>query len=228
MWKLHTWMQRNPILWHAWKVLLAFAVCGAVMAVYFPVMDLTMHRSRDLGMSIDQSIPFIPWTFWIYFPFYLAGLLFAVMMIRDVRIFNRALISIALVTLLSTVVYLIIPSNYPRPLEWEGEGVTADVIYWFWTIDRPNNTFPSTHVANATIAALAMWLDRNPGRFVNYISATGVVITIHTTKQHYIIDAVGGLFMAFVCFWLVAIWIPGWRGEDKRSYPRYARAPGPE
>jgi len=210
-------------MWYAWKVFLTFFTVGVVMSVYFPVMELTMHRSQELGMSIDDKIPFVPWTFWIYFPIYLAGLLFSVLMIRDVRIFNRALVAIALVTLLSTIVYLILPSNYPRPLEWQGEGVTADVIYWFWTIDRPNNTFPSTHVANATIAALAMWLDRNPGRYVNYLSALGVVITIHTTKQHYVIDAIGGLAMAFFCFWLVVLWIPGWRGEDRSTFNRYAK-----
>ncbi len=78
---------------------------------------------------------------------------------------------------------------------------------WFWGTDPANNTFPSTHVANACIATMGAWLSRQRVRWYTLIMAIGVFITVHTTKQHYWVDAVGGVVLAVLAFQLtLKIW----------------------
>lgn len=196
--------------WYAWKILVMLLTVGWVTLLYMPMAALTEGRTYDLTTAVDEAIPFIPWTWWIYFPGYLFGLLFGVLAIRDDGVFYRSVAAIILAQMFNSAFYLVLPSTFPRPLDWHGTGLTAEAIYWFWTIDPPNNTFPSSHVAIAAIAALGLWRERNPLRWVPTLTALGIVITVHTTKQHYWIDTVAGLAMAFFCCFIVFTWWPRW------------------
>ena len=100
----------------------------------------------------------------------------------------------------------------------DADPITASAIAWFWGIDPPNNTFPSTHVANACMAALGAWVSRHPVRWYSLLVAVGVFVTVHTAKQHYWVDAVGGAIVALVCFRLAfRLWpLPG---VDVRIFP---------
>lgn len=212
-------LRRHGPLWYAWKVALSLATVGFVGALYWPVGELTAGRSFDLMTPLDAAIPFVPWTWWIYFPGYLFGLLFAVLAMRDDGVYYRSIAAIMLAQVFNSVVYLLIPSTFPRPWEWQGTGLTADAIHWYWTVDPPNNTFPSSHVALASLAALGMWRERNPLRLVPTLTALGIFVTVHTTKQHYWIDAVAGVGMGFLCHWLVFDAWPRWRGRGAAQPP---------
>lgn len=201
-WTSHEWVRKAgepyTALWFAWRLVGAFAVVGWVSLFYFSASGATADRSHDLSTFIDRSVPFIPWTWWIYFPGYLFGILFSVLAIRSDDVFFRSVGAIMVAQMVNSAVYLVLPSTYPRPLGWDGTGLTADAIRWFWTIDPPNNTFPSSHVCIAVLCWLAMWRDKNRFAWVPLLTAIGVIVTIHTAKQHYWIDAVGGIAVALL------------------------------
>ncbi len=198
----------------------ALIVSAGVATVYYHAAVRTASRSVDLLTAIDTAIPFVPWTWWIYFPGYLAALLLAVFAIRRDDVFVRALLAILVATVICAFVYAICPSRYPRPTDAVLTGLTGDALRWFWTIDPPNNTFPSAHVAISTIAALAMWRDRNPLAWLSVASTVGVIVTVHTTKQHYWIDAVAGLVVARVADRLVgALWSTRRSGTSRSTAP---------
>ena len=201
-------LEKRGVLHYVWRVFVGLLATGWVAALYVPMADLTAGRSVDLMTPLDEAIPFIPWTWWIYFPGYLAGLLFAIVTVRSNRIYFLAIATITISQVLNSMFYIIMPSTYPRLWDWEGSGLTAEAIHWFWTIDPPNNTFPSSHVCIATIAAIVTWIDRSPGRIVPTLSAVGIFITVTTTKQHYWIDSVAGAAMAFLCVAIVFRWLP--------------------
>ncbi len=191
---------------HAWRLVVLVVSLAGVAAIYSPVAALTEGRSHDFMTAFDEAIPFVPWTWWIYFPGYIFGLAFSVFALQDQRIVYRSIGAIVVAQLINCVFYFVIPSTFPRPTDWQATGFTADAIYWYWTMDRPNNTFPSTHVAVAVVGALAMWRDRNRFRWVPTLTAVGVFITVHTTKQHYWIDAIAGVVVGFVAHHLVYRW----------------------
>jgi len=93
-------------------------------------------------------------------------------------------------------------------VEWQSTGITAEAIYWFWSIDKPNNTFPSSHVAVALIVATGIWRERNRFRWIPTLTATGIFVTVHTAKQHYWVDTVAGASVGFISQHLVLSWWP--------------------
>jgi len=218
-------LARKGLAWQAWKMTIGLLTVAWVYVLYMPASHYTADRSYDLLTRLDASIPFIPWTWWLYFPGYLFGLAFAIIAIRDDKVYLRSVAAIMLAQVLNSVVYLTMPSTFPRPVDWQGTGFTAEAIRWFWTIDPPNNTFPSSHVALATLAALALWRERNPWRWVPTLTALGIFVTVHTAKQHYWMDAVAGVAIAFLMHFLVFEGWPRLRdrsrggGRDPSRYP---------
>ncbi len=193
---------RNRPLWYLWRLVCGVAVGGLFAWMYFGISRVTLDRSYSLLTRLDAAIPFIPWTWWIYFPGYLLGLLIAVLALRDMRIFYRILVTVLFADLVCVAIFFVFPSTFPRPTN-PGPGLTGEAIRWFWSIDPPNNTFPSSHVAMSVLAALAMWKDKNRLRLANYLLTTGVAVTVLTTKQHYLLDVLGGFVVAFGSFRLV-------------------------
>jgi membrane-associated phospholipid phosphatase len=203
-----------------WRVFLVAATIGAVSATYYPLSAITMDRSVDLMTSFDRSIPFVPWTWWIYFPHYVFGLIVTTIAVRDVHLLSRVIFAILLGQVVSASFYLLLPSTYPRPLSiGEADPMTTAALTWFWGTDPANNTFPSTHVANASIAALGAWYSRQLIRWYSALVALGVFITVHTTKQHYWVDAVAGLVLAITVFPLaLRLWpLPAARAGEEGS-----------
>ena len=184
----------------AWKLFCALVTCGLFSLLYYGASEVTASRSYDLATSFDRAIPFVPWTWWLYFPGYLCSLLLVVFAMRRLDVYYRTLLTLLVAQCLITIIYLIVPSTFPRPVDWGGTGFTADAIRWFWTIDPPNNTFPSSHVTVSVIAALAMLRERNPLFSASALFALVVIVTVHTTKQHYWVDAVGGIAVALACY----------------------------
>jgi len=187
-----------------WRTLLVALTIGMVAAFYYPASALTVHRGYDLMTALDRAVPFVPWTWWIYFPHYVFGLLVTTIAVRDVRLLFRVIFAILLGQLICSGLYLLLPSTFPRPPGvGDADPWTTAAILWFWGTDPANNTFPSAHVANATLAAIGAWTSRQPViRWYATLVAVGVFVTVHTTKQHYWIDAVGGVVVAFAAFCL--------------------------
>ncbi|MBN2495570.1 MAG: inositol phosphorylceramide synthase [Deltaproteobacteria bacterium] len=192
-------LERKGVAWMAWKLAIGLATVGWVALLYMPVSEWTSGRHHDLMTPLDRAIPFVPWTWWIYFPGYLFGLFVAVVAIRRDAVFYRTVLAIMIAQVLNSAIYLLLPSTYPRPLDWQGAGLTAEAIRWFWTVDPPNNTFPSSHVTMAVLAAWGLWRERNPWRWIPSATALGIILTVHTAKQHYWIDTLAGIGMALAC-----------------------------
>ena len=195
-------------LYVPWRVLLTAIMVGLVAALYYPASILTEGRSVDLTTTFDAIIPFVPWTWWVYFPHYVFALTVTTVVLPDLRVVLRSFLAILLSQTISSLCYLILPSTYPRPSEvGEADAITTAAVSWFWTTDPPNNTFPSTHVANACLAAFGAWHSRHPVRWYAALAAAGVFVTVHTAKQHYWVDAVGGVLLATLAFRLAfRIW----------------------
>ncbi len=146
----------------------------------------------------DLAIPFSP--YWIYI--YLAAYLLPVFMFFYLRRINLHLHYLQLffiLTIITNVIFFLFPSTIDRvPVPMSGvDSVTKLAFELLFSADKPFNCFPSTHVSTSLIAALAV---RQHPRLYIIFSFIALLISYSAIAigQHYLYDALGGAFVAFV------------------------------
>lgn len=146
---------------------------------------------------IDEKTPFLVWTVWIYnsqFFFLVIG----IYLVREPQNLSRTLYAMALVSVFSFCIFAIFPTTLPRGYA-TGTGITAKAFRSLYTIDSSSNCFPSLHVSLAWLAALGVWQERRRPAILICLWATLITVSTMTTKQHYFIDVLAGLFLAALC-----------------------------
>jgi PAP2 superfamily len=170
-------------------------------AGYFLIPNaVVMRHARDLATPFDGAIPFLGWTVWIY----LAGLpliaapLFA---LRAEPAFHRAARSCALIVLASSACFAAAPICSPGLREAAvmvgPDSLTAWAVGALHGIDPPGNLFPSLHVS---LSALSCWsiAEAQPRwRWAWWAALALIAVSVATTKQHLLLDVVGGLALAW-------------------------------
>jgi len=187
----------------AWAAaLLALWGSGYFLIAHSPAM----RHARDLAMPFDSAIPFVAWTVWIY----LAGLPFIAVPLFAVRAepaFQRVARSYALVLLASFACFGAMPVSAHSLREAAVAAApdpSSSAIRALRSIDPECNLFPSLHVS---LSALSCWsmADAQPRlRWVFVALLTLICLSVATTKQHLVLDVVGGLCLA----WAVRV-VPG-------------------
>jgi membrane-associated phospholipid phosphatase len=178
------------------RALVLFVVGGTALVSYSLVARLTHGRSMDLHTRLDDAIPFLPWTIWLYLPLYYLFFVVAAFAIRTRGVYVRAAISVVIASVVAYAIFFVMPSTYPRP-EWASDGtVTSALLRFVRGADLPNNTFPSLHVTMTTAIVLACARESRARALV--LAAIGVFPTLATltTKQHWVVDIPGGLVLA--------------------------------
>jgi hypothetical protein len=188
----------DPVLPLRVRAVLLFVVGGLALASYTLVARLTHGRSVDLHTRLDDAIPFLPWTIWLYMPLYYGFFVIAAFLIRTRDVYVRAALSVALASAIAYAVFFVMPSTYPRP-EWADDGTLTSLLMRFVRgADLPNNTFPSLHVTMTTTIVLACARESRKRAVV--LAGIGVFPTLATltTKQHWVVDIPGGLVLALL------------------------------
>lgn len=182
----------------AW--LLALWITG----YFFLIPDATSPRhARDLATPIDNAIPFLAWTVWIY----LAGMpliaapLFA---LRSEAAFRRASLDCAVILLASFACFAVLPVSSPGLRDAaamaDPGGVTTQAIRLVHALDPPGNLFPSLHVSLAALACWSVAKALPRWRLAFWAALAMVICSVTTTKQHLLIDVAGGLALAWAVY----------------------------
>lgn len=153
-------------------------------------------------LPMEYEIPFLPWTFLLYISDYI--LVFAVILMhQDKEIFQSFARMAFSVLVFCGLFFIFFPTRYPRP---EYPGVDSFLVGLAMTVvgngDTPNNCFPSLHVA---IGGISVWSLRFRGpRVFGLFTFWALLIftSTLTTKQHYLIDIIGGFAVVLVVVFL--------------------------
>lgn len=143
--------------------------------------------------GVDEAIPLLPWTFLVYLSDY--PLFLVVMALIDDPDQFRALTRKCFgVLFLCGAFFLLMPTRYPRP-EYPAvdNPILAFVMHLISSADTPNNCFPSMHVS---LTGVATWQLRHRGPRVFgcfLLWSLAIFLSTLTTKQHYLLDVVGGI-----------------------------------
>lgn len=148
--------------------------------------------------NVDHFFGFQPWTIWIYVSDYLLVFL-PIILISEV-VFMKQLIKAYLVNLaIHFPVFFFFPTTMLRP-ELNGGAMSEIIFRWVRFIDAPVNCFPSQHVSLCFIVALGFWNYQRKMSLIFILWAVFISISTMTTKQHYFIDVIGGIFVALIVY----------------------------
>jgi membrane-associated phospholipid phosphatase len=183
---------------YRWTIGLGLAALQS--AIYFGIGHAHFPRSTELlRTSLDDAIPFWPWTAWCYLPFYAGVFILAIGGFKRRVLFDRTARSVVLVMIVGAICHLTIRAEYPRPLVLPPYAdVSAAFMAWVQHVDAPGNVFPSLHVAHTTMLSILLIRDRPVLGRVALVMATLLAASTLTTKQHFAADVLSGYILAFL------------------------------
>ncbi|PVZ85965.1 inositol phosphorylceramide synthase [Serratia sp. S1B] len=145
---------------------------------------------------LDQQIPFIAQSWWLYvlfFPFVLLAAAYA--SAERFRAFKNATVIAFCIALLC---FWLFPELIPRPdTELVDNGFLQQRLRCLWQLDLASNGCPSLHVTVTCLACRALW-DRHH-RWLTSCCGLLICLSTLTLKQHTVIDVIGGLLLALIC-----------------------------
>ncbi|MFZ5482285.1 MAG: phosphatase PAP2 family protein [Myxococcota bacterium] len=205
----------------------AVAVALAVSVVYFGTGTRMMPSAEPFVLPVDRWVPFVPETVWMYMPGYAACFLVTLWVVRDAESFRAALAAFGLLTVLAVPFFTLLPVAGPRPPAPVDATLSAQFVRWLYANDPNVNTFPSLHVANATLCAvITSHVDRRWGAVV-WALAAGICVSVLTLKQHWAADVPAGwaLATAGVAAWRSRSLVPAFRARIAGLLARDASEP---
>jgi membrane-associated phospholipid phosphatase len=191
---------------------------GALLIALF-ALPARHHLGKPLKLEssvVDDWIPFLEWTIWIYVSYYLF-LILAIWLPRDDKLRSDAAYGLMLAAIIGLIVFTVFPTSVPRqsPNLTGATGVLWQLLH---SVDTMVNALPSLHVANTCLASVALASRGGLWRTAVPVWAGLIILSTLTTKQHYAIDVPGGLMLALICFALVRFGVE-YRRIDRVQVP---------
>lgn len=172
--------------------------------VYYAARLLTKTwRHYDMTTPMDLLVPFLPWTVLIYFGCFLFWCVnYYLCAVQEKSKRDRFFCADALAKGICLLFFLAIPTTNVRP-EIAGETGWDALIKLLYQIDAADNLFPSIHCVVSWLSWIGVRGRKEiplAYRSFSLIAAIAVCISTLTTKQHVIVDAIGGVMIAEGCY----------------------------
>ena len=184
---------------------------GIATAMYLLSNHIHLFEPRQLPMTwIDEAIPFLPHTLWIYTSEYYL-FISVYILAKDMASVNKYLYSFMALQTVSVLIFIFWPTTFPRdafPLPETLDDLTYHAFAFLRTADSPASCAPSLHVSSCYLSSFIFLTEQKKKFPFFFCWATAVAITTLTTKQHYLIDVIWGFGMAILFYWIFHRWIP--------------------
>jgi membrane-associated phospholipid phosphatase len=185
-------------------------VLVSLVPFYIFIAELMPGRILHIPeLALDRAMPLRPAWGLVYGSLYLFLILLPVLVVRQEEHIRRTVRAYLMVWITAYVCFLVYPTLAPRPAKVIGEGFVVWGLRFLYSADPPYNCFPSLHVAHSFVSALTCYrVHRGVGRAAVLCGFLVGLSTLYT-KQHYILDVIAGMLLAFAAY---AIFL--------RNYPR--------
>ena len=194
-----------------WGVGLAIVTMALYRLIAFEAHADSLY---DVRTSLDDAIPFVPWTCFLYSWVY-TSMLYPIFVVRCTRLFRRVVFAYGAVIAVNLTSFALFPVD-PGDFRPDISGLDLDVFHnWgvalTYFVDPPTNFLPSLHLSVATISGLAAWKARPLYGKVALPVIAAIAVSICTMKQHFVVDGVAALALASVAY---VVFLRGYdRGE---------------
>lgn len=173
------------------------------IAYYGSRMIAGGRHHYNLESGLDLRIPFWPPAVTVYLASYLFWLAGYILLARQEK--EEAyhfFLSETLAKLICMMFFLLLPTTNTRPAV-EEEGIWNQLMICLYSVDAADNLFPSIHCLESWICYIGV-RDRQgtPCWYQIFSGVTAVLICASTllTKQHVILDVIGGIALAELCY----------------------------
>jgi membrane-associated phospholipid phosphatase len=184
------------------KLWVGFLGITAFMVFYMLPNHFLIFDPIYLKMfAFEKSIPFIPWTIWIYISDYIY-IAIVFILLKEKENMNKLFYSQIFLLFTAMIIFFLIPTTFPRP-EVEYVGFSGLVIKLLYSSDNPNNACPSIHVAMTFLAYFGIIKEYKKYNILFLIWAILISLSTLTIKQHYVIDITCGFLMALLFYKLI-------------------------
>ena len=174
---------------------------------YFGSRMLTTNWNHiNAEVFFDAKIPFVPWTVFIYLSCYIFWVVNYVLGCRqDIEEAFRFISADFFAKTICLLCFLIMPTTNVRP-EVMPEGIWNQIVIHLYNTDAADNLFPSIHCLTSWFCYIAVRKNEKIPKLYVWFSllyAISVCISTLTTKQHVIIDVIGGVGLAEGSYFVV-------------------------
>lgn len=193
------------------KVKYISLVLVSYISMYIFIQAMVTTHEFDFITQFDLAIPFMPQHIWIYHSILPVIFLTMLSLVQARQLFITTFWACAIATVVLNISYLCFPSFYPRP-EFEVNTISEALVHLTRKIDASHNTFPSGHVTFAWIMFLGAIKTRLASRVeglkaLYLLWAIGIALSTLTLKQHYLIDVISGITLAYISFYVSAAFV---------------------
>ena len=186
---------------------LPLILCPAINMIVYSGSQLlvTGKEHYDFTSTWDNMIPLMPaWTL-VYLGCFFIWIVNYILVCRESKeICYEFLSAEALSKLICGIFFLTLPTTNIRP-ELVGNDCFTQLLRFVYTVDRPVNLFPSIH-------CLAIWFSwrgllkckKVPKwyKYLSFVFVWLVFLSVLYTKQHILIDIIGGIVVAEIGWYL--------------------------
>jgi len=161
-------------------------------------------------IALDRAIPLVGGWSLVYGSLFLAAVLPA-LVIHQHEHLNRTILAFLMVWFVAYACFLAYPTMSTHPAKVPGDGFGNWGLRVIYSSDARYNCLPSLHVAQCFLAAFSCGRVHRGVGAAAIVWASLVAVSTLFTKQHYVLDVVTGVLLAYIAY---AIFV--------RSYPREA------
>ena len=188
-------------------MVLLFAIIPFYLVIGAAVSGGPVHIPE---LAIDRAIPVVPAWSPVYASLFLAAIL-PVMVVHQQEHLDRTIRAFLWMWVIALVCFFFYPTASSRPPRLPADGFGVWGLRVIYSTDARYNCLPSLHVAQCFLAAFTCWRVHRGVGVAATLWALLVALSTLFTKQHYVLDAVTGILLAYAAY---VIFI--------RAYPREA------
>lgn len=209
-----------------YRVPLSMVLLVSLVPLYIFIPELLPPRTRYAPeLALDRALPLIPSWALVYGALYLFLIVLPIVVVRQDEHIRRTVHAYLMIWITAYVFFFVVyPTAAPRPERVIGEGFGAWGLRALYSSDPPYNCFPSLHVAHSFVSALTSHRVHRGLGVLATICAALVALSTLFTKQHYILDVIAGVILAFAAYFVFLARYPRERTPafDRRVAPALA------
>lgn len=181
------------------RIPLATEVVINLLAFYLTRVFTSSAVHHDLSLGIDAEIPFLPVFILFYFAAYLQWGLSFLAAARDAEDrANSFFFAMTVSKVIAAAFFILLPTTMTRP-EVTGGGLFSALVRFIYSVDSPDNLFPSIHCLESWICF--RYSLKRSGRFgfwqvLHLVFTLGVFASTVLVKQHVAVDIIAGVAVA--------------------------------
>lgn len=187
-------------------------------ATSYELFNRPFGTVRNIEIGLDAMIPFIKEFIIIYHTFMLMVIVTGfILFVYDQKEYYKYVISLFIAQIIAYVIFMTFQTYVPRyPVELLGDDLFSKLVAFTYSIDNSYSGIPSMHVADMTLACIALSKSRYMSKIKPYLIAYMILIAITTVlvKQHVILDLPGGFILAVICYIIVDIGYRKYKEKD--------------